>query len=102
MKKGMYFYLHIYVMKRSARNKNDISPFERVLACRGLEFIKQTLSNALIEAVNNIYTIDLTALKRIDSEYLYRTDEAPLLEPITFTCKVKARATLQSYPTFKV
>lgn len=84
--------------KRASRNKNPVSPFERVLACYDLDYIKGKFYQCLDSAITSKINLDPSNFKSI---------KVPELEPksestgvITVECKIQSGNSTQ-YPTIK-
>jgi len=86
--------------KRSSRNKNTISPFDRIVTCRGIEFIKDTFYGALNKAQTMELLIPLSRFKSVQNDKFQTTGPVDT-EPIKVQCKVKTGES-SSYPSVKV
>lgn len=85
--------------KRASRNKNDISPYTRVLAAKGPDYIIKVFDKAESKAVDYEVTIPLTRFQHINSPDLNCTN--PATEPVRVVCRVLLGHG-DSYPTKKV
>lgn len=87
--------------RRQSRNKNPISPFERIKVACGLSWIKERFEEELINATVEERTVNLDALYQTQSEHLLKITNTPLTAPM-YSCLVKNSRQDDTYPTFKV
>jgi len=86
--------------KRESRVPNTISPFDRILHCRGIDFIKNVLEDALEKAEYSVQIVSIDNMKCLNSSKLQTLEESLQIPQVI--CKVKKGDTGSGYPTFKV
>jgi hypothetical protein len=87
--------------KRSSRNKNPVSPFDRIVTCCGLEFVQKTFEDELDKAAVFETVIPFSRFKKVECQELQPTSTSSS-EVITVKCKVKAGESINQYPSVKV
>jgi len=79
---------------------NPISPFDRIIHCRGIDFVKNVLEDALEKAEDSVQIVPISNMKCLNSSKLQTLKES--LQTPQVICKVKEGDAGSGYPTFKV
>lgn len=87
--------------KRASRNKNPVTPLQRVLHCRGDGVIKSVFEKCLASATPHRKTVVLANLRKITASALVPSvSGGAVVNDLVIECKISTRA--DSYPTHKV
>jgi len=84
---------------RASRNKNPVSPFDRVLSCYGIGYIRKAFKDSLNNAITMETVLCPSQFKSIKSTELWATSQST--ERILIKCKVRPKGNSR-YPTIKI
>lgn len=89
--------------KRASRNKNNTTPLQRVLHCRGIDFVKSVFETCLASATSHRKTVVVANLRKITTSALVpAVSDGAVVKDLMVECKVSNGNRTDQYPTHKV